>query len=102
MGIEGLQITPEELRNSAKEMEARIKEMREVLEGANRVMTGTEGSFQSTGGEEIRARYNILKNKFNDFYMRMEEYAEFLKSTAGKYEQADVEIAKKADEILKS
>ena len=100
--MEDLQITPQELKNSASTMKTKIATMKDSLDVASNVIGRTSDSFKGSAAEELREKYNTLAMKFNDFYSAMTNYADFLEKTAVAYEQSDAAIKKAAEEVLTS
>jgi len=99
---DGVQVSPKELRNSASLMKANVEEMRIALDRSKKVMDGTVDYFEATSATELRNKYDELSVHFAPFYEKMTEYAIFLEKAAKKYENADTNIAKAADDILQS
>ena len=98
--MNGITISPEELRASAKEMRNKLEAMKESVETAGNVMNQTAGSYESAGGEALRQKFNESKNKFAAFCNVVESQINFLEMTASSYEQVDQTIAKEANDAL--
>ena len=98
--MNGITISPEELRSSASEMRTKLAAMKENLQTSSNVMNQTSGSYESASGEALRQKYNELKGKFDAFCNVVETQIAFLEMTANSYEQADETIAKEANDAL--
>ena len=98
--MNGITISPEELRSSASEMRTKLAAMKENLQTSSNVMNQTSGSYESASGEALRQKYNELKGKFDAFCNVVETQIAFLEMTANSYEQADETIAKEANDAF--
>ena len=68
-----IQISPQELRQYASEMESHISAMKEALEKATNVINGTTDSFKASSANAFRGKYNQLRSKFDLFSHKLSQ-----------------------------
>lgn len=90
------------LKESSEGMLNKVEIMKQALNKATTVMKNTEDSFKSESADMLREKYHSLRSKFDDFYESINNYAAFLSKTAAKYEEADKNIKKTAEDLLTS
>lgn len=97
-----ISVSYEGLRSSAEQMLNKVEAMKIALNKATNVMGKTEESFRSEAADMLREKYHSLYAKFPDFYDSITKYANFLTTTANKYQEADKNITQSAEEYLTS
>jgi uncharacterized protein YukE len=90
------------LKEASESMINKVDVMKQALSKASTVMANTEDSFKSEAADMLRDKYHSLRVKFDDFYDSITKYATFLATTANKYEEADANIKKSAEDLLTS
>lgn len=94
-----ISISYEGLRDSANSILKKVEIMKQSLSKATTVMDRTEHSFKSDAADGLREKYHSLYSKFDDFYDAITKYAEFLTTTANKYQEAENKINQNAQDL---
>lgn len=102
MGSGKLEISTQQLRDTATSIRSYCDSMQRALGDATKTIKGTTDSWKSGGAETLRGQFDTLAPKFNDFYDAVQAYATFLDNTANSYDAADLKLQQKAEELLNS
>lgn len=84
-----INVSTQELRDAAEELRQRKQTLRNLLEGIHKKMNSLESTWTSDASEEIRAKMNGMKPRFEEYDAVVESYANFLVTAAEKYEETE-------------
>ena len=82
--------TAVKMRNTNKEMDAKLKEI-------NKSMNDLEADWKSDGATAIRSSMNALKPRFEEYRNVIESYAKFLDTTAQSYVSTETAVETNAN-----
>ena len=86
-----IEVQPAHLREMASQIRTCRNDMESCLqEAASEMQNLSANGWRSPAGEEIRSRFDRLRNKyFANYPAAMDTYETFLRNTADEYEAAD-------------
>lgn len=93
---DSIQISTEELTNTATNIRNINATMDEKLKAINKQMNDLESTWKSDAGTEIRSAMNKLQPKFTQYKDIVDSYAKFLDDTAAAYENTESVIQNNA------
>ena len=82
--------TAVKMRNTNKEMDAKLKEI-------NKSMNDLEADWKSDGATAIRSSMNAMKPRFEEYKNVIESYAKFLDTTAQSYVSTETAVETNAN-----
>ena len=97
---EGLNVSPEALRERATEIKNKVMEIGNILTNVTAEVGKVPDSFEGKASSEFQEKYNELTKSYEKFKGEMEKYATFLNKTAETYSQMDETIASLANQGL--
>ena len=86
MAIEGIQLTLEELTNSAGVIRRRNDELSTILNNIRTQMNNLKNSWSSEASMEIQTNFEKLNPKFENYFNIIDSYADFLDKTVISYQ----------------
>lgn len=89
MAFEGIKVSPQALRDTAKKIDDINTNLDEKLKEINKCMDQTEGSYISRDGRAIREAMDAMQPRFNEYKEVVASYATFLRQTAESYTSAE-------------
>ena len=98
--MEGLNVTPEALKERATEINNKVNQIGNVLNNVSQTVGRVPDAFEGKASSEFQAKYDSLKQSFDKFSGKMQEYVAFLNKTADSYSQMDATIANIANQGL--
>lgn len=96
---DSIKISTQVLADTAQKISTINNALDEKLASINREMNNLESTWKSDGARTIREKMNALKPTFEEYKREVESYAEFLRSTAQKYEITESVIQSNANEF---
>lgn len=100
MAIEGINITLEEVRNTAKTIKTLNTQLASRLEEIKKEMNALEASWQSEASSTIRSNFNKLAPRFEEYRKTVNSYAIFLDNTVDLYTKTESAINNNANAFL--
>ena len=98
-----INVTPDELRNSAKECRVVNKDLRNTLDDIQKrvnTLAGGSGSWLSEAAREISQKLNTFGNKrFPEFESVVESYCVFLDKSAADYDATESTLKSNASQF---
>ena len=95
-----LEISYQTLVDTSSAFRANISKMKSALDEATNNINKTNSVWQGQAADELRAKYNALKEKFEAFYQTVERFARFLDGTAEGYKGIEAKIQQAANDIF--
>lgn len=93
---DSIKISTQVLVDTAQKITTINTNLDEKLANINKEMNNLEATWTSDGAKTIREAMNALKPKFAEYKAVVDSYAEFLKSTAQKYETTEATVQSNA------
>ena len=94
-----INISLAEVSEAASKMRNYNQLMYENLENMKKDMNSLDVSWISDGSSEIRNRFNLLSNKFNEYKTIIDSYVNFLELTVSSYDSVESTITSNASTI---
>ena len=92
MAIEGISISLEQVLETARNIKSLNTQIVTRLNEIKREMNSLESSWQSESSTTIRANFNKLEAKFENYKNIIDSYGTFLESTVDSYTQTESSI----------
>lgn len=96
MAKEGINITLEQVLETAKKIKNLNNQMSARLEEVKKDMNSLEATWQSGAATTIRKNFNKLESKFQGYKEIINSYAQFLESTVNSYKTTESNIKSNA------
>lgn len=100
MAIEGINITLEEVANTAKTIKTLNTQLGARLEEIKKEMNALEASWQSEASSAIRSNFNKLAPRFEEYRKIVNSYGTFLENTVEAYTKTESAINNNASAFL--
>lgn len=100
MAIEGINITLDQVSNTAATIKSLNTELDSRLEYIRGEMNALEASWQSEAASTIRSNFTKSAEKFSEYKKIIDSYAIFLEKTVEVYTQTETSINKNANAFL--
>ena len=94
-----INISLAEVSEAASKMRNYNQLMYENLENMKKDMNSLDVAWISDGSSEIRNRFNLLSNKFNEYKPITDSYVNFLELTVSSYDSVESTITSNASTI---
>lgn len=92
MAIEGINISLDQVRTTAGSIDSINNDLYSKLQDVKKQMDGLAQSWTSDGSNTIRARFDALQPKFEEYKGVVASYVKFLHNTADTYDQTESNI----------
>ena len=92
MAIEGISISLEQVLETARNIKSLNTQIVTRLNEIKREMNSLESSWQSESSTTIRANFNKLEAKFENYKNIIDSYGTFLETTVDSYTNAESSI----------
>jgi WXG100 family type VII secretion target len=97
MAIEGLKITLPEVTKTAAQLRTLNQTLTDRLSEIKKDMNALAAYWDSDASSSIRANFNALQPKFDEYRQTIDNYAKFLDSTVTHYTDAESKINNNAN-----
>ena len=94
-----INISLAEVSEAASKMRNYNQLMYENLENMKKDMNSLDVAWISDGSSDIRNRFNLLSNKFNEYKTIIDSYVNFLELTVSSYDSVESTITSNASTI---
>ncbi|WP_010165719.1 WXG100 family type VII secretion target [Candidatus Epulonipiscium viviparus] len=88
-----IQVTPEELRNRARDVRQYRSQNDEVMTDISILIRSLNDIWEGEAQRAYEAKLSTLQSKFNEFSDKIEAYAKMMDMTADGLEQTDIRIS---------
>lgn len=92
----GIQISLAEVAETASRIRSLNQQMFDSLSEMKKEMNLLSGTWISDGSEEIRSRFNLLSQRFEEHRTAIDSYARFLDQTVSSYDTLESAITSNA------
>ena len=92
MSVEGINITLEQVANTAKVIKTLNSQLASKLEEIRKEMNALDSTWQSEASTTIRANFNKLAPRFEEYRKIVDSYGTFLESTVDAYTKTEAAI----------
>ena len=92
MSVEGINITLEQVANTAKVIKILNSQLASKLEEIRKEMNALDSTWQSEASTTIRANFNKLAPRFEEYRKIVDSYGTFLESTVDAYTKTEAAI----------
>lgn len=96
MAIDGINISLDQVRSTATSISNINTDLYNKLQDVKKQMDGLAQSWQSDGSNTIRARFDGLQPKFEEYKAVVDSYVKFLNNATDVYDQTETNIVNNA------